>query len=257
VTTRCQNRNRLHLKSPTARTPKQPKSSEYLQPNQQLAATLRGAPAGKRSPTTVNKSRARTVIEQAIAATTDPQKRADLAVRLASVTERESRTRGRQQRIKARAKKEATAVPADRPDDGDEPFEITWPPAAPATQPEPTAQDRADAHRVLGLEAPAEPIPPAPPARVLPENGKGWSRTLSSYEPPVWWDPRDGWLGATENGTVRGHRPEYSPESPELCGLFESTGSLQFVGGEFVNPAAEKRAEDAAFLAYGEKCFGK
>jgi hypothetical protein len=212
----------------------------------------------------VQKSRARKVLEEALAKAPDAKK-PELATRLTNLIEKESRNRARSQRIRARAKKEQPA--ASPPTDGAELFTLYTPEeqaaidAANAVNRAKQAE-AAEAQRVLGIlpdvpEAPAasEPKPPRP---VLPPNGAGWTRTLTEWEPATWWDQRSAcWVGASETGAVRGQRPDYTPESPELFGQLERTGRLTFEGGEFVNEAAKKRAEDAAFRAYADKVYGR
>ncbi len=194
----------------------------------------------------MRKSRARIALESALAAATTRAEKADLAVRLTNLVERESRTKARDQRRKAKAAKAADAKPA--PLDPDAPFELDpWPavlvppvqPPAPVEQPAPAP------------EASEPEKEPARPPR--PVNGDGWSRTTPTAEPPVWWDYREGgFFGMGEHGPVRARCPEPPPYQADLESEFARTGRLTFVGGEFANPAGEKKAEDDEFRRYGE-----
>src|SRR4051812_17277390 len=108
----------------------------------------------------MRKSRARIALESALAAA-KPAAKADLAVRLTNLIEKESRTKARNKRMQ----NQKPAAPPAPVDDSAEPFEMEWPPApAPLTHlPEPTP---AVASAPEPKPADAKPAP-----RALPENG--------------------------------------------------------------------------------------
>lgn len=196
----------------------------------------------------MRKSRARQALEAALAAAKTTAGRAEYATKLANLVERESRTKARDQRRKAKAAKVSDAQP--EPLDLDAPFELDpWPtvitqpvqPPAPvklpATAPEATEPAKASAFRPL-----------------RPVNGVGWSRTTPTAEPPIWWDAYQGcFMGQGENGAVRARFPEPPTYQSDLEDEFATTGRLTFSGGEFENKRGKQRAEDEAFRQYADK----
>jgi hypothetical protein len=198
------------------------------------------------------KSTAVRALEELLTAEADPTKKAELATRLSRAQEAVGRERGR--RLRARR---ATPEPAPQPavDDSNEAFELYTPEelAAQARVDEETARRRAEQRAAEAAKAKVEQEviaakerEAAPRMKAPAPRATSFSRTLNSWEAPVWYDYKNNqWLGTTgpDGQVAPASQPDWSIESPELYQQLEANGSLTFSGGEFQNDAANERAE--------------
>jgi hypothetical protein len=149
-----------------------------------------------------NKSAPRKALEKLLATTKDPATRADLAVKLGALLEREGRERGRKQRAqRAKAQEEKVKAKQPQPFDGDALFELeSYPPHVAAIPPKP---DPLEAQRAkVEAEQKAAAVKPAAPVEEPPSDGS--TRILSCMAAP-WEDEPFSSVGIHPNG------PQWSP----------------------------------------------
>lgn len=187
-------------------------------------------------------SRARRTLEQLLSEESDPQKRAELATKLARVVDAEGRERARRRR----AKRDKPPAPQPTVDDSDEEFILDDSPTVTTPlRPDPLAEKR------LEIEARApihKPEPEDAPEEEAPRP-TGFTRVLNVFEFPS--------------------EAEVYPQSPFYNDLTfvdplaqfgtACVDSDEFSGGRFASDAAQdaEDAADALWREQMEKLYGK
>ena len=183
------------------------------------------------------KSVARRALESALAAAMTIQETSDIANRLSVLTERESRTRARRQRQKA---KQPPKVEAPRDDSSDE-FILDYYPAVLTTPPTPTT--------------PAAPPPPplviATEPEEAPQISDGCTRVVRFAGDGIDWDSTYPTARYNDQLTFR--------DPLGFLGPAATTSRTYTVEGGWEDERKQKEesADEAAWRDLMEKCYGK
>jgi hypothetical protein len=206
--------------------------------------------------------------------------KAAIATRLANLEDKESKTRARNERMKAkREAARAKTAPPTRRDDGDEPFHESTSQAPAAPPPEPSLEQRRanrQTMRELGMAIPFDPaidVDPKPPRDYASElvaahearlkklgSVNGWTRTMATLEPNVFHDEHgrefifDGSLG-----TYRVNRGEqvFTAQVIPANDVLDSDTWTNERGWESEARTRAEEERDAILQEYLDRVWGK
>ncbi len=199
-------------------------------------------------------SKARAALQQLLASETNPQKRAELASKLADVTHKENLERGRRQRAK-RNKPPKPTVPRD---DSNDPFTLDDGPTPPPPPPRYlTREQRADLHATFpSIFVPATApivVEPEPPVEEAPRPN-GFTRVLHEYCEPTL---EESYPTAREFTHLRYTDP--LPPPGTAVARFSPSGEVLNIEDEERREAevAEKKRVAAAWDAYKDSIYAR